>query len=267
MIVYPHGCSRNQIYNASYHNMMRARYGTGVFLNLEKRICNINIELTPNSEAKDDLRIDLCINDDLFVINTDAVLSSQFYLFLHAVYCLYDETHENHHRFRETTEFRSDVPRFHYTRDENNKHTSIKSTFKILGYGEGTQIDLSRNLSHPPADADIVELRIISSHYGRGTYNINGKDLCYAIAKACTKALKKYGIRGYSVSTTCNHALNREYFDINELLFVKAYALNAMHVRELYEVERYYDYEYPDVYDVTLASSFDKEIELLLFDM
>ena len=50
--------------------------------------------------------------------------------------------------------------------------------------------------------------------------------------------------------------------DINKLLFIKAYALNALEVRTVTKL-----WEDPNNCESAAASSLEKELELLLFDM
>ena len=83
-------------------------------------------------------------------------------------------------------------------------------------------------------------------------YQIPYEDLCYAVADACTKALKKHGFFGY-YSSTYTEDVNLRY-----LLFLKAVGLRNM---EACQVMRYGEKGKGD------TSVFSKEIELLLFDM
>lgn len=106
---------------------------------------------------------------------------------------------------------------------------------------------------------DPVEVEIVY-YKGNYRYTVEGRDLCYAVAKGCTEALKKYGFYGYDRSTGMQRF--GDYIDISELLFIKSYALNVMDVRTLKEAWRD-----PNGYDKAYASAFDLEIELLLFDM
>ena len=83
---------------------------------------------------------------------------------------------------------------------------------------------------------------------------MDGRDLCYAIGKAATSVIKKYGFYGYHFSTGWDD-IQSDLININQLVFFKAYALNAMEARTLKEV------------DHGFTSSFEKELELLLFEM
>ena len=75
-----------------------------------------------------------------------------------------------------------------------------------------------------------------------------------------TEALKKYGFQGYLPSTGQQYI--GDTFEMDELLFVKAYALDAMESRVLQKA-----WEHPKGWWSADFSSFEQEIELLLFDM
>jgi hypothetical protein len=102
-----------------------------------------------------------------------------------------------------------------------------------------------------------IEFDYCAGHY---RYEVDGRELCYAVAKGYTEALKKYGFQGYLRSTGMQYL--GDSIEMDELLFVKAYALDAMEVRELKEA-----WSKPNSWRGADASSFEKEIELLLFDM
>ncbi len=84
-------------------------------------------------------------------------------------------------------------------------------------------------------------------------YEIAYEDMCYAVADACTKAIKKHGFWGYHYST--------HYKDMNlrYLLFLKSIALKNMEARELKPSS--------DENKCGEISDLQKELELLLFDM
>ena len=74
------------------------------------------------------------------------------------------------------------------------------------------------------------------------------------------EAIKKYGFFGYAHSSDPDqHAA--EQMNINQLLFIKAYALDALEIRTVKKVWENTDHDYAS------ASSLEKELELLLFDM
>ena len=77
------------------------------------------------------------------------------------------------------------------------------------------------------------------------------KDFCYAVAKTCTEVLKSHGIYGY------HHSIYQDDMHLRYLLFIKSVALDNFEARVL-----------TDMGDKNgEGSPFEKEIELLLFDM
>ena len=76
-------------------NMVRARYGTGVFLKLNKRDCGMRIRLTPFD--CDMLRIHWRIDGENYYFTASGVMGSQFSAFLSAVYGLYEEEDQSHY--------------------------------------------------------------------------------------------------------------------------------------------------------------------------
>ena len=104
-----------------------------------------------------------------------------------------------------------------------------------------------------PLDGDTILLRS-SMDYGKTyqEYTVNDRDFCYAVAKACTEAIKEFGFYGYRYST------ESQPIKIHQLLFLKAYALGNMDARDLTVVDEGLDF---------CKSDFEKELELLLFDM
>ena len=116
-----------------------------------------------------------------------------------------------------------------------------------------------KNWNYPIVDGDDVVTISIGTHL---TYTVDGRDLCYAVAKAYTDAIKKYGFFGYYSSTGGNCNGFGDVIDIHMILFIKAYALGAMEVRALTIA-----WEDRENCDHAESSPFDKEIELLLFDM
>lgn len=83
-------------------------------------------------------------------------------------------------------------------------------------------------------------------------YEVKYEDMCYAVADACTRALKKHGFWGY------HRACYTPDMNVRYLLFLKSVALGNMEAREL----TYYEEQGKGE-----TSDFNKEIELLLFDM
>lgn len=97
-----------------------------------------------------------------------------------------------------------------------------------------------------------VHIEIHRSEVKEYDYTVKYEDLCYAVADACTKALKKHGFWGYH-KATYDQDMNIRY-----LLFLKSIALGNIEAREL----TYYDEKGEGE-----TADFNKELELLLFDM
>ncbi len=237
--------------------MVRARYGTGVYLKLNKRECNIKIRLTPCSSdfLKVQFKIDGVAND--FFLS--GVMGSQFSSLLTAVYCLYEEDDYQHWYFRRrNNELKREYPD---SRKNGNYSTSAEIFWDGEAYGY-TTINLWRESPTlgpmPPGQPDPVKITFWRRK-GKA-YTIDGRDLCYAVAKACTEALKKYGFKGFVKSNSGEYL--GDSISIEKLLFIKAYALGAMDVRETREA-----WKIPNGWMEAEASSFEKEMELLLFDM
>jgi len=130
--------------------------------------------------------------------------------------------------------------------------------------GRYVQITLTRRHSERscvlPDALDFVDVELNTS-YGTFCYRTEGRDLCYAVARAVTETLKKYGFMGYCLSSDPD-CRSEETFDINKLLFLKAYALDVPEARQIVRL-----WEDPNGWMSADASCFQKEMELLLFDM
>ena len=153
------------------------------------------------------------------------------------------------------------ITRKYSTPENKNTITTVKFDWDEEGRFVHFKLTRSNPLLTPPPvgvpDPISIELDTI---YGKYHYVIDGRDLCYAVAKGCTEALKKYGFQGYKKSTSGQYS--GDNIDINMLLFVKAYALDAWEARDTQLA-----YQIPDGWHEAYSSSFEKEMELLLFDM
>ena len=76
-----------------------------------------------------------------------------------------------------------------------------------------------------PDGPDPVELEIFLPDK-TFRYATDGRELCYALAKAFTDSIKKYGIGGFCLGSGENYKF-QEQLALNQLLFIKAYALNV----------------------------------------
>lgn len=228
---------------------MRARYGTGVYLKLNKRETSVRIKLTPLDG--DYLRVHWKIGGDDHYLYPSVVMGGQFSDFLDALYFLYDEDHQN--IIRDKRRFQTE-----YSPDY---HAGLRRAL-VHWDEEGRMIDISLTRrvfdAKTASDELLIELKY---HAGIYTYTLPGWELCYAVGRACTAALKKYGFFGYTYYSGMQYY--GDFFDVNKLLFVKAYALEAMELRKLQLL-----WENPRRRWMRCgASSFEQELELLLFDM
>lgn len=178
-------------------------------------------------------------------------MAGQFSVFLDAVYRLYSEENFNH----------GFVRRIHPNKGPHpTPYWRTVSSVKWDEEGRTVTIRFERQYNDPFDNQDIINIELFT-FLGKFCYCVEGKDLCYAIAKACTETLKKYGFMGYCFSSddSCRQG---ESLDLNKLLFIKAYALDAMEIRKLQLL-----WKDPHGWMDAHRSSLEKELELLLFDM
>jgi len=233
--------------------MVRARYGTGVFLKLNKRDCNIRIRLTPCGAWYQ--KVQLYIGGDHHVFWPFAGAGGQFSSFLHAVYQLYDDKTVKHTHGRIIPPNRGRHPEPYYR--------SI-AYFSWNERGREEMFRLIRRYQDPmrcvPDGPDPVELEIFLPDK-TFRYTVDGRELCYALAKAFTDSIKKYGIGGFCLGSGENYKF-QEQLALNQLLFIKAYALGLPEVRNVEKL-----WTEPSGWKYGLATSLEAEIKLLLMDM
>lgn len=217
----------------------------------------MRIRLTPYD--CDYLKVHWRIGGNNHYFLPSCVMGSQFSAFLTAVYRLYEEKQITHTYWpRRQLHFKHEYPH-----DRQDKKHLLTSTVYWDEEGFGHVITLTRLCDDDNVcmngEPDPININIRS---GRKNYHytVDGRDLCYAIARGCTEAVKKYGLTGYRESSGMQYP--GDSFDLYELLFVKAYALDALEARELHEL-----WSQPNGWARADASSFEKEMELLLFDM
>ncbi len=185
-------------------------------------------------------------------------MGSQFSAFIWATYILYEEEQWPHlFYFRGDKDYRCEYS----DRDEGETVTTADVAWDEEGRFVKIRLTRKGKKRTPMTrgEADPVEVEL-DTCYGHFHYTIDGRDLCYAVARGCTEALKKYGFQGYIKSTGSQYY--GDSISMNELLFIKAYALDALEVRETHLV-----YRRPNGWEEAEGSSFEKEIELLMFDM
>ena len=179
----------------------------------------------------------------------------QFSSFLHAVYRLYDDKAVKHDHGRIISPNRGRQPEPCYR---------SMAYFSWNERGREEKFRLIRRHQDPnrciPDGPDPVELEIFLPDE-TFRYAVDGRELCYALAKAFTDSIKKYGIGGFCLGSGENYKF-QEQLALNELLFIKAYALGLPEVRNVEKL-----WAEPSGWKYGLATSLEAEIKLLLMDM
>ena len=207
---------------------------------LKKRDCDIEIKLTPSGTQF--LRFEMDIQGDHLDFLPASTMGDQFGAVVSALYTLFHEKEDMHEEWRS---------REHISNDNHVIHT-IVTKVDWDNEGDVVEIVMSRKCTVDiDYENDLIDIEINNYDVVLKQYTVKTKDLCYAVAKACTEVLKEYGIYGYRYST------EQDYFKIHQLLYIKSFALGNFEARELISEEN----------DWVKKTSFEKEIELLLFDM
>ena len=207
---------------------------------LKKRDCDIKIKLTPSGTQF--LRFEMDIQGDHLDFLPASTMGDQFGAVVSALYTLFHEKEDMHEEWRS---------REHISNDNHVIHT-IVTKVDWDNEGDVVEVVMSRNCTVDiDYENDLIDIEINNYDEVLKQYTVKTKDLCYAVAKACTEVLKEYGIYGYRYST------EQDYFKLHQLLYIKSFALGNFEARELISEEN----------DWVKKTSFEKEIELLLFDM
>jgi hypothetical protein len=229
-------------------------------MKLEKRDCGIEMKLVPYGAGWTDVYLNIG-GDNLYFIIT-SVYGDQFSELLNSLYHLYPEQDDPEHNERvdfwnglcervdgkyevvEIVEKIKDVPAV--VRD-----IPYKAEFCWDEEGASSQWTLTRK---PTLETDFemqIDISVNRSEAKKYSYKVRYKDFCYAVAKACTQTLKSHGIYGYHYSVYYND------INLRHLLFIKSVALDNFEARSLTFNDR----------GNGESSCFEKELELLLFDM
>ena len=212
-------------------------------MKLQKRDCPIKVKIEPLGAELLDVCFDFGYDKLEYTPSTGGgFLNTQFGEFVCALYTLYEENNSEH--IDDHCEWNVRV--YHTNGDNRIQATTVK----VVWDGEGTfmTLELTRKWN---GDTILLRASTDSGETYR-EFTANDRDFCYAVAKACTEAIKEFGFYGYRYST------ESEPIKIHQLLFLKAYALGNMDARELTVIDEGLD---------CCKSNFEKELELLLFDM
>lgn len=220
-------------------------------MELQKRVCKIKARIEPYGAGWTDVYFDFGDGHERkFIISH--CMGDQFEDMLKVLYHLYPEQ-EDYLDGGRYIDYEDDIPESgHFLWNEEGCWTEWKIErvpVKNVDFIIGIQIDYYHEFV---VRKDGGGYTTAKEKYETAQYEINYKDFCYAVADAYTKALKKHGFWGY------HYSIYTAEFNIRYLLFLKSLALNNFDARELYRSSIEGEGE---------CSDFEKEIELIMFDM
>ena len=215
-------------------------------MNLNKRDCSIKIEFYDVGAGW--LNMKMGINGDELDLCTTYCLGDGFHALLERMYYLHPNAynHDYSGEIVETEEISAVI---------DGRKVAVEVPYKTNFYWNEEGSYITWKIEHKPTlDREFdLYLKIIINRDDETQefkYIVSYKEFCYALAKACTELLKKYGINGF----------HQSYWDgeinLRHLLFIKAVALDADDMIKV---------EYKDNYEIN--SNIEKELELLLFNM
>ena len=208
---------------------------------LKKRDCDIRIKLTPSGAQY--LHFEMDIQGDHLEFLPASTIGDQFGAIISALYTLFHEKDDGHEEWRHRE----------YLSDEKHVVHTVVTKVEWDNEGDVIEIIMSRKCEVDiDYENDLINIELRNYDELLKKYTVKTKDLCYAVAKACTEVLKEYGFYGYRYST------EHDYFEIHQLLYIKLFALLNFDARVLRS---------KDKNEWAERTSFEKEIELLLFDM
>ena len=232
-------------------------------MTMEKRNCGISMRLVPYGGGWTDLYADFGGGEIYFIISN--VIGPGFAALLNALYYLHP-THDESER-EDLIEYKYGIcekidGEYRVTKVVDDPRTE-KASFGYCSIPwkahfewdeEGSESRWTLEREPNMEDSFPVKLHIELEREETTVYDylLNYEDLCYAVADACTKALKKHGFNGYHAATY------HEDLNMRVLLFLKAVGLRNTEACVITESREEGSGE---------TSDFAKEIELLLFDM
>ena len=216
---------------------------------LTKRDCPLKIELIPKGAGW--THVNLTVGDERLFFVISNVFGDQFSDFARAL-CLFTPE-EDEYGYDKIIEYEDGT----FEVDGEIREYSFIPFRAKFTWDEEPSYSRWVIEREPNLDSDFTVKLHIEIHreedYKEYNFEFLYKDICYAVAKAYTTALKEYGFFGYHFSTYT------EYINVNHLLFLKAVALNCLEL-----VKKRWDSHPSGHGEVT---NFNDELELLLFDM
>ena len=229
-------------------------------MELNKRDCGMELKLVPYGAGWTDVYFNIN-GDNLYFIIT-SVWSDQFSKLLEVLYYLHPD--QNDPKRNDDVEYWDGV-----CQDVNGKSVVVKiverceecpATIQPIPHKAELHWDEEGSSSHwvftrePTEDEDFelqIDICLRRGDEKNFSYKVRYKDFCYAVAKTCTEVIKSYGIYGY------HHSTYEDDINLRHFLFVKAVALDCLDIRKLTD----------NGDGLGESSSFEKEMELLMFDM
>ena len=148
---------------------------------LKKRDCDIKIKLTPSGTQY--LHFEMDIQGDHLDFLPASTMGVQFGAVVSALYTLFHENNDGHEEWN---------AREYLSNDEHVIHTAVT---KVEWDNEGDVVDIILSRKYEvdiDYENDLLEIEIKNYDDVLKKYTVKTKDLCYAVAKACTDVLKEY---------------------------------------------------------------------------
>ena len=227
----------------------------------QKRDCPIHMELVPYGSGWEDVTLDICGDHHWWSVS--GCLGDGFWALVESLYALYphqthDEFEEN--RLTEKDDFFADFVNGEYVNlrprknEEEGNYISFPKAAEFFWdhEGWGVQWKLTKESGQEREFNLTIDLEETDDEHKTFHYTVKYSDLCYAVGKAITEALKKHGFGGFHTSVWESDV------NVRHLCFLKACGMgNPDAVHPFDSAEK----------GVGAVSSFADEIELLLFDM
>ena len=229
-------------------------------MNLQKRDCGMELKLVPYGAGWTDVYFNIN-GDNLYFIIT-SVWSDQFSKLLEVLYYLHpDQNDPKRNNDIDYWDGVCELIKGHYKVTKIvERCEECPATIVSIPHNAELHWDEEGSSSHwvftrePTEDTDFtlqIDICIHRDEEKRFSYQVQYKDFCYAVAKTCTEVLKSHGIYGY------HHSTYEDDLNLRHLLFVKSVALDCLETRILTD----------NGDGLGESTSFEKELELLLFDM
>lgn len=229
----------------------------------QTRECPIKMELVPYGSGWEDVTLE--IGGDSHWWSISGCLGDGFKALVESLYALYPyQTYDEHEQNRLTEEekFEADYVNGEYVNyrclpDDAKSYRTMPTAAEFYWdlEGRGVEWKLTKEPGVGAARDFMLKLELqegTETKHEDYCYEVKYSDLCYAVGKALTAAVKKHGFAGFHTSVWESDV------NIRHLCFLKACGMgNPDAVQPFESAER----------GGGATSSFDEELELLMFDM